>query len=425
MRTLFYIIIVYSTLINYSTCNEEGFEEENVESSISIRDLEDYPSCVTDEDCHDISKETTKDYRCFQYMCYPWNDPELRGDFRQCQTKENCRGLTEEEGGDGGDGICFRHPDRKKVTSGICLTQNEARKCFDHSECSAGLVCVNLYCGHKEYFTDLGEKECSDESMCRDLFLGELCCYDVSGELDTLPDADQTLKIPKKCCDNEHDVPVITPNFNMTDPQIEKLDQVLKSLEEFELNQQYCLVFSPEVTDKMDSCSQSQNNILSCTDHSECSDGLGCVDGFCREEHHFAALVEEKCTNDSLCREVQLGDFCCYDVSVQHESLPNADDIEKITKRCCDNEHGVPVITPGSNISQPHIDKLEQVLMSLEEVAVNKMYCLVFNKEVKNKMNSCSQEPDKTGAPSVGTLALSFTFNYLIIIGCLSSYYEI
>ena len=126
MSKYLFIVLCSAIIIDSGNCGdnaEEVFEEENDYRNATIRDLEDYPVCVTDEDCLDISTETEKDYRCFQYMCYPWNDSEMGGVFRKCQAKDDCKEMGEEEGGDGGDGDCFRHPDRKQVLSGICLHQ--------------------------------------------------------------------------------------------------------------------------------------------------------------------------------------------------------------------------------------------------------------------------------------------------------------
>ena len=78
-------------------------------------------------------------YRCFQYMCYPWSKGSST--FRSCKRRSDCQGLEEEEAGNGEDGDCyryfsidfphcilwfifqphFRHQDRRFVFSGICL----------------------------------------------------------------------------------------------------------------------------------------------------------------------------------------------------------------------------------------------------------------------------------------------------------------
>ena len=82
-----------------------------------------FPVCVTDDDCTDLSEQGDADYRCFQYRCFPWDDQELQGEFRSCKTRKECLDLGEEEGGDGDDGECFRHQDRRKIEMGICVMQ--------------------------------------------------------------------------------------------------------------------------------------------------------------------------------------------------------------------------------------------------------------------------------------------------------------
>jgi len=218
-KHIFISVLLISISIDSGKCGieeEEVFAEENNGINMTIRDLEDFPVCVIDEDCLSISTETNQDYRCFQYMCYPWNYPEMKGAFRTCQTKDDCKKLKEDEGGDGNDGECFRHPDKRKVLSGICLLQSEAEKCFENSDCSGSLVCVNGFCGERDYLIALGEQSCVDDSVCRDLLLGDFCCYDVR---DLPADADHPLT--KKCCDNEHGAPVITPESNVSQSQID------------------------------------------------------------------------------------------------------------------------------------------------------------------------------------------------------------
>ena len=94
--------------------------QENV---TSIRDIERFPVCVTDEDCDDISDKKHVSYKCFQYMCFPWKSPSEAKPFRSCKRRSDCKGLSAAEGGVGRDGDCYRHQDRRNVFSGICLGQ--------------------------------------------------------------------------------------------------------------------------------------------------------------------------------------------------------------------------------------------------------------------------------------------------------------
>lgn len=155
---------------------EESVEEEEEPDPIStrpiVRNINDYPVCVVDEDCGEISQRKGVNYRCFQYMCYPWDSRELGGSFTSCKRRADC--------GEGED--CFRHQNRRNVYSGICLDKSEMSTCFDHSDCPSDLRCTNFYCGEAHYYRALHSVMCrpSEHSFCQDLLLGDSCCYDFS-----------------------------------------------------------------------------------------------------------------------------------------------------------------------------------------------------------------------------------------------------
>jgi hypothetical protein len=86
-----------------------------------LRDPAVLPACVTDSDCLAVSAARGQDYKCFQYMCFPWRRPELAGGFRPCKRRSDCGALGAAEGGDGGAGDCYRHNDRRNVIRGICV----------------------------------------------------------------------------------------------------------------------------------------------------------------------------------------------------------------------------------------------------------------------------------------------------------------
>ena len=71
------------------------------------RNITDFPVCVTDDDCEQVSAEAGMNYRCFQYMCYPWSKGSST--FRSCKRRSDCQGLEEEEAGNGEDGDCYRY----------------------------------------------------------------------------------------------------------------------------------------------------------------------------------------------------------------------------------------------------------------------------------------------------------------------------
>ena len=103
-----------ATLINE---DDEFVSESDNESAqdVTLRDPKVFPVCVTDEDCEKMTSLHGFDYKCFQYMCYPWNMQGDKAPFRSCKRRSDCVGLTKQEGGNGEDGECFRHQDRRNV----------------------------------------------------------------------------------------------------------------------------------------------------------------------------------------------------------------------------------------------------------------------------------------------------------------------
>ena len=86
----------------------------------SVLDPAQYPVCVCDSDCEDISNNKQEQYACFQYYCYPASTSASHP-LRPCKKKSDCKRLSAKEGGDGSDGDCFRHHDRRQVNKGICV----------------------------------------------------------------------------------------------------------------------------------------------------------------------------------------------------------------------------------------------------------------------------------------------------------------
>ena len=74
---------------------EETFPEEEGDppeaepaAPSSMRNLSQFPVCVTDTDCEAVSESEARDYKCFQYMCYPWAARgESKGPFRTCKRR--------------------------------------------------------------------------------------------------------------------------------------------------------------------------------------------------------------------------------------------------------------------------------------------------------------------------------------------------
>ena len=58
----------------------EGSGEAELESHRRLRNITAFPACVSDSDCQN-------DFKCFQYMCYPWNQKKQQGPFRSCKRR--------------------------------------------------------------------------------------------------------------------------------------------------------------------------------------------------------------------------------------------------------------------------------------------------------------------------------------------------
>lgn len=212
------LIFPYLTLhwIGSGECKDSG------------RDLETFPVCLTDSDCSDISSRESEDFRCFQYMCFPWKSKAFDLPFNRCQRRSEC--LETED--------CYRHQDRRKVFSGICLSKEEMTACFDHSECQSEQKCVNGYCGDKSYFKALLDTPCTEHSFCQDLLLGTHCCHDLS-DVSQLSLGQATWA--KRCCTPvEGQGPVIVTLDDMSQDHLAKLDKKLEEMEIFQENRGIC-----------------------------------------------------------------------------------------------------------------------------------------------------------------------------------------
>ena len=205
--------------------NETGVDYHEGSGEVgreSFRDILEFPVCVTDDDCEKISAETDENFRCFQYMCYPWSRGEGGGPFRSCKRRSDCRDLNQEEGGDGSDGDCYRHHDRRNVFAGICLHHSEILSCSEHKDCPPHLRCTNFYCGEHHYYQALKSEACpmGQDSFCQDLLLGTSCCFDFSGELLQHPDSTDW---NMKCCDQELGAHVVAPRDGIEEVEIRKV----------------------------------------------------------------------------------------------------------------------------------------------------------------------------------------------------------
>ena len=132
-------------------------------ATIATRNLTTFPACVTDIDCESVSLELSADFKCFQFMCFPWNNPDLQSPYKTCQKNSDCNSLEME---------CFRHQDRRNVLHGICLHISDLLKCFSHTDCLVGQQCVVGWCGQPQYLEAIAALGCDSDSYCEDLLIG-------------------------------------------------------------------------------------------------------------------------------------------------------------------------------------------------------------------------------------------------------------
>eukprot|EP00092_Neocalanus_flemingeri_P057024 GFUD01067669.1.p1 GENE.GFUD01067669.1~~GFUD01067669.1.p1 ORF type:complete len:329 (-),score=92.35 GFUD01067669.1:25-912(-) len=212
------------------------------DSEAFTEDVIQFPVCVTDDDCKDMSEQADADYRCFQYRCFPWNDQELQGKFRSCKKRSDCVQLGVVEGGDEDDGECFRHQDKRRVNSGICMKRSSSLLCSEHLDCMDSLKCVNGFCGEEKYLQAMNTLQCERHEYCEDLLLGDHCCFDFSSEV-----------FGRKCCDSEGSEGVILPKGELEEDDIVQMNINLDHFQE-EGKEDLCLAFPQEVMNKMSNC---------------------------------------------------------------------------------------------------------------------------------------------------------------------------
>ncbi len=119
-----------------------------------------FPACVDDSDCRRLESHV-----CFQYFCYPWQPPKaLASDeplpLELCRMDKDCRVKN------GAKQRCFKHHDKRKITSGICIPSEDT--CTSHKECEGkGGKCCNSYCCNEVYFEAIGRLPCVSNEGCR------------------------------------------------------------------------------------------------------------------------------------------------------------------------------------------------------------------------------------------------------------------
>jgi len=134
----------------------------NVSSVANMNNTKRFPACLEDNDCRRLESHV-----CFQYFCYPWQAPRTLASAEPlpldlCRMDKDC-GIK-----NGVKQRCFKHHDKRKITSGICIPIGSEKTCISHEECEEkGGKCCNSYCCNEVYFNAIQKLPCSSNEGCQ------------------------------------------------------------------------------------------------------------------------------------------------------------------------------------------------------------------------------------------------------------------
>lgn len=194
----------------------------------NMTDTSKFPACLGDSECNDLDsrKELPKNHHaCFQYFCYPWKEEATTADetnlFKSCRKNSQCKV-------NGKKGHCYRHPDKRRISKGICL-KNSPSRCDTHDECiGSGGKCCNGFCCNDVYFNAIKELPCLNDEGCQDILAGDRCCLDISGGGSGWKTGKANWS--KKCCDPSNGQPVIPPPKTISDRQIKNIGKQIENM---------------------------------------------------------------------------------------------------------------------------------------------------------------------------------------------------
>ena len=132
-----------------------------VNAVLTMNNTERFPACIEDNDCRRLDNHV-----CFQYFCYPWQTvssvaADLPLPLDLCRSNKDCpkKGKQEKQ-------ECFRHHDKRKITSGICIPSQDS--CSEHDECEGkGGKCCNGYCCNQVYYEAIQNLPCVSNEGCQ------------------------------------------------------------------------------------------------------------------------------------------------------------------------------------------------------------------------------------------------------------------
>ena len=86
--------------------------------------------------------------------------------------------------------------------------------------CSPGLECVNGWCGDPAYFNVFSDSPCQEDRDCDQRTSGEMCCLQLDNPLSWRKGKSG---LRRKCCNNQHGVPIKAPDRNLTVKELQEV----------------------------------------------------------------------------------------------------------------------------------------------------------------------------------------------------------
>jgi len=251
--SLLTIIPVLCSLLALQT----NFVSINAIEAWNMSDTSKYPACLGDSECneHDSRKQLSKNHHaCFQYFCYPWQQEATTADktkellFKGCRKNSQCKV-------NGKKGHCYRHPDKRRISKGICL-KGRPNTCDTHDECIGfGGKCCNGFCCKDVYFDAIKGLPCLNDEGCQDMLAGDRCCLDISGGGSGWKTGKANWD--KRCCEPSNGQAVIPPPKTISDKKIRNIGKTIEQMGQMgNMKETLCQSMNYELMVKFGECTQ-------------------------------------------------------------------------------------------------------------------------------------------------------------------------
>lgn len=148
---------------------------------------------------------------------------------------------------------------------------------------------------------------------------------------------------------------------------------------------------------------------VSCYDHSDCSDRLRCVAGYCGDGEYLEALGEQQCEDHHLCDDLLLGPDCCFDIAGGVEKIASGDLTSPWGKKCCDNIRS-PITQPSENLTAEIVKKLDQKIQELYSPwGLDAVVCEGLQYDTITRLTACQDFTTSTTTRTVRTTVRTST----------------